>query len=105
MIPLILAVALLLPPFPGVPTLSVPVICDRLLLTFDNTQKRVYNYNMNNNKQRVTVKIWVSTRQLLNLVSATTGETMMEVMHRLVSGEWGKIRETTPIGPNGKSNE
>ena len=40
-----------------------------------------------------TIKVWEETRKLLRLISAMTGETMLEVAHRLARSEWGKVND------------
>jgi hypothetical protein len=42
-----------------------------------------------------TIKIWTATRKLLRLIAASTGERMVEVMHRLVTAEWERQQNTT----------
>lgn len=45
----------------------------------------------NMDKTTTTVKLWMETRKLLRLVSAMTGETIMEVAHRMADLEWKKV--------------
>lgn len=39
-----------------------------------------------------TIKVWEETRKLLRLVSAMTGETILEVVQRLASQEWERVQ-------------
>lgn len=41
-----------------------------------------------------TIKIWQKTRKLLRLIAASTGERIVEVMHRLVTAEWNRQPQT-----------
>ena len=41
----------------------------------------------------VTFKLWAETRKYFRLISATTGETILEVAHRLVVQEWKRLQE------------
>jgi len=43
--------------------------------------------------QYVTIKVWIETRKALRLVAALTGETIVEVIHRLVLAELEHIKE------------
>lgn len=43
----------------------------------------------------VTIKVWTETRKLLRLISAMTGETILEVVQRLASSEWSRLRDDT----------
>ena len=42
--------------------------------------------------ETVTIKVWISTRKLLRLISAETGESILKVIQRLASEEWGKLQ-------------
>lgn len=42
-----------------------------------------------------TIKTWTQTRKLLRLIAASTGERMVEVMHRLVTAEWERQHDTS----------
>lgn len=43
----------------------------------------------------VTFKLWAETRKYFRLISAMTGETILEVAHRLVVDEWKKLKNDT----------
>jgi hypothetical protein len=40
----------------------------------------------------VTIKVWQETRKFLRLISAMTGETILEVAHRIAVAEWGRVQ-------------
>jgi len=44
-------------------------------------------------KQRdnITIKIFVDDRRILRRIAAHSGETMMQVIHRLLVAEWQRI--------------
>jgi len=42
-----------------------------------------------------TIKVWTETRKLLRLISAMTGETILEVAQRLASQEWSRLKNDT----------
>jgi hypothetical protein len=46
-----------------------------------------------NNEKYVTIKIMLETRKLLRLISATTGEQIVQVAQRLAAVEWRKLSE------------
>ena len=39
-----------------------------------------------------TIKVWVGARKLLRLISAMTGETILEVVHRIAGEEWNRLQ-------------
>lgn len=49
-----------------------------------------------------TIKIWTQTRKLLRLIAASTGERMVEVMHRLVTAEWDRQQNTHQEDTHGR---
>lgn len=46
-------------------------------------------------KTLVTFRLWTETRKYFRLVSAMTGETIMEVAHRLIVQEWERVQDDT----------
>jgi hypothetical protein len=46
-------------------------------------------------KESVTIKVWIETRKLLRLISAMTGESILEVVQRLASEEWKRVQNDT----------
>ena len=56
------------------------------------------------NKELVTFKLWAETRKLFRLISATTGESILETAHRLVEQEWKRLQNDqsaqNPLEPN-----
>lgn len=39
----------------------------------------------------ISIKVWEDTRKLLKLISAMTGESVLEVVHRLAQAEWDRV--------------
>ncbi len=44
------------------------------------------------NKEPTTIKVWFETRNLLKLIAATTGETMMKAAHRILRAELDRLQ-------------
>ncbi len=52
----------------------------------------------------VTFKLWAETRKLFRLISATTGETIIQVAHRLAEQEWKRLQNDTRTQDQTESN-
>lgn len=52
----------------------------------------------------VTFKLWAETRKLFRLISATTGETIIQVAHRLAEQEWKRLQNATRAQDQTESN-
>ncbi len=50
-------------------------------------------YLMSINKSQVTFKLWETTRELLKLAAALNGESMTEMVHRLIAAEYKRVVE------------
>lgn len=55
-------------------------------------------------KTLVTFKLWAETRKLFRLISATTGETILETAHRLVEQEWKRLQNDQGTQDTPESN-
>lgn len=51
----------------------------------------LYNVYMDNRQQ--TLRIWTKTLKKLRLIAAITGETMVQILERLVSQEWQRVKD------------
>lgn len=56
-------------------------------------------------KTIVTFKLWAETRKYFRLISAMTGETILEVAHRLVVDEWKKLQNDLSAQGSTKSDD
>jgi hypothetical protein len=53
-------------------------------------------------KEYVTLKVWNDTRKFLRLISAFTGEQIVEVIHKMARAEWEKLQreQVTQVDSN-----
>lgn len=71
-------------------------------LVYDLTIISKFSIITNMDKTLVTFKLWTETRKLFRLISATTGETIMVIAHRLAEQEWKRLQDDTSTQDSSK---